>query len=59
LGEYWGFPILEYVVGSFDEIEAVGHDPSVRPNTIVMVGGTLVFDWRDARTDIPTPRLTA
>ncbi len=47
LGEYGGFSILECVVGSFDKIEAVGHDPSVRPNTIVMVGGTLVFDWRD------------
>jgi hypothetical protein len=30
LGEYGGFPILEYVVGSFDEIEAVRHDPSLR-----------------------------
>jgi hypothetical protein len=29
LGEYGGFPILEYVVGSFGEIEAVQHDPSL------------------------------
>jgi hypothetical protein len=30
LGEYGAFPILECVVGSFDEFEAVRHNPSVR-----------------------------
>jgi hypothetical protein len=29
LGEHGGFPVLEYVVGSFDETEAVRHDPSL------------------------------
>ena len=29
-GEYGAFPILECVVGSFNEMEAVGHESSVR-----------------------------